>query len=186
MLKMDDEFFLEDCLIELTKGISSISFGHGVSRRFSLDKVAPLLNAILENNSDARFDLYGCGSLGFIDDLDRYCGNIVGLCIDSDALLDSSSLYGFPNLECLYITVRGVPDLEDIGKFQLAISNLVKLKSLTINLSFIRGRDDIVDLIKQCVKFPGDDKEIVFIPGRSLAKKAAVKSKVLAKSRRAE
>ena len=182
----DSEFLFEDRLIELTKGISSISFDGLVDRNFHLDKVSPLLDAILENNSDVRFDFYGCGNLGYIDELDLYGKNLIGLSAYSDSLLDFSALYGFPNLERLKVTIQGVPNLEDISKFQLAISNLDKLKTITIDLSLLRGRNDIVDLIKQCVKFPYDDKEVVFIPGRSLAKKSAVKSRVLAKPQRAE
>ena len=187
MKKVDDsEILFEDRLIELTKGISSISFDGRVGRNFRLDKVSPLLDAILENNSDAKFDFYGCGNLGYIDELDQYGKNLIGLSAYSDSLLDFSALYGLPNLERLKVTILGVPDLEDISKFQLAISNLDKLKSITIDLSLLRGNDDIVDLIKQCVKFPYDDKEVVFLPGESLAKKASAKSRVQAKARRAE
>ncbi len=154
-----------DQLEKLTQDIDTIVFKAPAKKgrlgtRFDIYSKETLIEAVLEGNPKANFDLYGCGSIGYIDENTRYAEYFVGVEVDSDGLSDINSLYEYPNLQRLALNVSSEPYESDIEALQMVLINLPKLKEIVITLSDVSEANS--ELLQQAIHFSDEDKQVRF------------------------
>ncbi len=155
-----------DQLEKLTQDIDTIVFKAPAKKgrlgtRFDIYSKETLIEAVLEGNPKANFDLFGCGSIGYIDENTRYAEYFVGVEVDSDGLSDINSLYEYPNLQRLVLNVASEPYESDIEALLLVLINLPKLKEIVIRLSGFS--EAMSELLKLSIHFPGEEKQVSFV-----------------------
>lgn len=152
-------------LEELTKDIDTIVFKSPATRgrmgaKFDLRSRGPLIEEVLENNPEAKFDLFDCNSIGYIDEDTTYAECLVGVELDSDGLSDIGTLYEYPNLKRLVLNIVSEPNESDIGSLQTALFDFPHLTEVVINRSGVS--DAMSELLESVIHFPGEEREVRF------------------------
>lgn len=152
-------------LEKLTKDIDTIVFKSPATigrmgAKFDLRSREPLIEEVLENNPEAKFDLFNCNSIGYIDEDTTYAESLVGVEVDSDGLSDIGSLYEYSNLKRLALNIVSEPDESDIGSLHTALFNLPHLTEIVINGSGVS--DAMSELLESVIHFPGGERKVRF------------------------
>lgn len=159
-----DERSLE-LLEKLTKDIDTIIFKSPAKRgrlgsKFDLRSRVPLIDAVLESNSEAKFDLFDCSSIGYIDEDTTYAECLVGVEVDSDGLSDIGALYEYPNLKRLALNIISEPDESDVGSLHTALFNFPHLTEVAITCAGVS--EAMSELIESVIHFPGEERKVRF------------------------
>jgi len=126
--------------------------------KFDLRSREPLIEEVLENNPEEKFDLFDCNRIGYIDEDTTYAESLVGVEVDSDGLSDIGSLYEYPNLKRLALNIVSEPGESDIGSLHAALLSLPHLTEVVINGSGVS--DAMSELLESVIHLPGEEREV--------------------------